>query len=120
MPRYVILDHDWPKRHWDFLLEEGDALRAWRLLGEPEPGKAIPAEPNFDHRLLYLDYEGPLSGDRGSVIRWDAGTFEWIEDEPDRVEVELSGGKLAGRFELVRTSLGWIANSGEPPTLASG
>jgi hypothetical protein len=100
VPRYVILEHDWPTRHWDFLLEAGDVLRAWRLLEEPGPGKAIPAEPNFDHRLVYLDYEGPLSGDRGSVTRWDAGTFEWIEDGPDRVIVELAGGKLAGRFEF--------------------
>src|SRR5258708_24278208 len=100
MPRYVILEHDWPARHWDFLLEAGAALRAWRLLAEPVSGKAIPAEPNFDHRLLYLDYEGPLSGDRGCVIRWDAGTFEWIEDGPDRVMVELAGGKLPGRFEF--------------------
>lgn len=98
MPRYVILAHDWPTPHWDFLLEAGDVLRAWRLPAEPRAGTAIPAEANFDHRLLYLDYEGPVSGGRGRVTRWDAGTFEWIEDEPGRVVVELHGGKLAGRF----------------------
>src|SRR5438874_2539346 len=65
MPRFVILEHDWPTRHWDFLLEAGDVLRAWRLLDEPAPGKAVLAEPNFDHRLLYLDFEGALSGNRG-------------------------------------------------------
>ena len=25
MPRFVILEHDWPTRHWDFFLESGDA-----------------------------------------------------------------------------------------------
>jgi hypothetical protein len=97
MPRFVILEHDWPTLHWDFLLETGSVLRAWRLLAEPTPGKAVPAEANADHRVLYLDYEGPVSGDRGNVRRWDAGTFEWIADDPERIEIVLRGGKLVGR-----------------------
>jgi hypothetical protein len=106
MPRFVILEHDWPARHWDLLLEAGPVLRAWRLLAEPGAGVAVPAEPNADHRLLYLDYEGPVSGDRGCVSRCDAGTFEWVADEPDRVAVELRGGKLAGVFAIARGQFG--------------
>ena len=34
------------------------------------------AEVLPDHRLAYLDYEGPISGDRGSVTRWDRGTYD--------------------------------------------
>jgi hypothetical protein len=97
MPRFVILEHDWPTLHWDFLLETGSVLRAWRLPAEPAPGKSVPAEPNADHRLLYLDYEGPVSGDRGNVRRWDAGTFEWLADDPERIEIVLKGEKLVGR-----------------------
>ena len=97
MPRFAILEHDWPTMHWDFLLESGGMLRAWRLREEPGPGRTVPAEANFDHRLMYLDFEGPLFGDRGSVTRWDAGTFEWIVNEPDRVSVKLRGVKLIGR-----------------------
>ena len=52
MARFAILEHDWPARHWDFLLEAGSVLRAWRLLEEPELGKSIAAEANFDHRLI--------------------------------------------------------------------
>lgn len=100
MPRFVILEHDWPMLHWDFLLEAGAVLRAWRLLAEPTSGFPVPAEANFDHRLLYLDYEGPLSDNRGSVHRWDAGTFEWIADESGRVVVELHGAKLTGRWAI--------------------
>jgi len=109
MPRFVILEHDWPAPHWDFLLEAGPALRAWRLLAEPGPGRAVPAEPNADHRLLYLDYEGPLSGDRGTVRRWDAGTFEWVAEGPDRVEVRLKGGKLVGRCVVATDAHGRTA-----------
>jgi hypothetical protein len=114
MPRYVILAHDWPAPHWDFLLEAGGVLRAWRLSAEPVAGRAIPAEANFDHRLLYLDYEGPLSGGRGSVTRWDAGVFEWIEDGPERVVVELSGGKLSGRVELAGSALSFRPRNASP------
>src|SRR5262249_1618540 len=104
MPRFVILDHDWPTPHWDFLLEAGPVLRAWRLLAEPAPGQTVPAQPNADHRLFYLDYEGPVSGDRGTVRRWDAGTFDWITDKPEDIEVELRGTKLLGRCVIAGTS----------------
>lgn len=73
MPRFVLLRHDWPHPHLDLLLEAGPVLLAWRLFAEPVPGAWVPAEPNADHRLLYLDYEGPVSGGRGSVSRRAAG-----------------------------------------------
>jgi hypothetical protein len=75
MPRYVILEHDHPSRHWDFMLETGKSLRTWRLEAWPEDGARIRAEPIGDHRLIYLDYEGPLSGDRGRVLHRDEGMY---------------------------------------------
>lgn len=109
MPRFVILEHDWPIRHWDFLLESGPVLRAWRLFAEPTLGKEVPAEPNGDHRLIYLDYEGLVSGDRGRVVRWDAGTFEWVADDSERIEVALYGAKLLGRCAIVRDAHGRLS-----------
>jgi hypothetical protein len=108
MLRFVILTHDWPMPHWDYLVEAGNALRAWRLLAEPTADADIPAEPNFTHRLFYLDYEGPVPGGRGTVSRWDAGSYEWIADGPDYVEVEIHGTKLSGRAVLRRTDAGWV------------
>jgi hypothetical protein len=108
VPRFVILAHDWPAPHWDFLLEAGEVLRAWRLLGEPAAGEEVPAEPNFDHRLQYLDFEGPVPGDRGSVARWDAGAFEWVADEGSRVVVDLRGRRLVGLAELRRAGDRWV------------
>lgn len=103
MPRFAILEHDWPATHWDFLLEAGPVLRAWRLLAEPAAGRVVPAEANADHRLLYLDYEGPVSGDRGTVRRWDAGTFDWLADTPERIEIVLRGTKITGRCAIEGT-----------------
>lgn len=78
MPRYVILTHDHPFPHWDLMLEDGGVLRTWRLLAEPAAGQVVRAEQLADHRLAYLDYEGPVSGGRGSVARWDHGTYEQL------------------------------------------
>lgn len=110
MPRFVILEHDWPKLHWDFLLEAGPVLRAWRLLAEPGPSRIVPAEPNTNHRLLYLDYEGPLSGNRGTVRQWDAGIFDWIENG-ERVVLDLHGAKVVGRCVLVSQDHGKMSVS---------
>src|SRR5690349_2318886 len=100
MPRFAILEHDCPSLHWDFLLDAGGVLRAWRVLAEPAPGSEALVEPIGDHRLLYLDYEGPVSGNRGTVKRWDAGTFEWIADTAERIEVALQGKRLKGRVVI--------------------
>jgi hypothetical protein len=102
----VILEHDCPDRHWDFMLEAGAVLRTWRLNAPPRPGQAVGAEPIGDHRLAYLDYEGPVSGGRGAVTRWDAGTFAWEEAGADRLAVRLEGSRCRGRAVLQRADTG--------------
>jgi hypothetical protein len=100
-PRFVLLEHDHPERHWDLMLEVGEVLWTWRL-PEPLPPRqpTIPATRIGDHRLLYLDYEGPVSGQRGTVKREDAGTFTPLELRPDHVHVRLHGGRATGEVIL--------------------
>jgi hypothetical protein len=100
MPRFVVLEHDHPVLHWDFMLEAGDVLLTWRLAAPPGPGVPLEATRTFDHRPLYLDYEGPISGGRGRVVRWDCGTFAWEEREEGRVAVCLDGIRLRGSLRL--------------------
>ena len=107
MPRFVILEHDHPERHWDLMLEADGVLRTWRLHAPPGPGRTVVAMPSFDHRLAYLDYEGPVSGGRGTVQRWDAGTFEWDMETDDQKTFRLRGGRLQGRARLSRTGETW-------------
>ena len=107
MPRFAILEHDHPWRHWDLLLEAGPACRTWRLSSPPGSDADITAQAIPDHRLMYLDYEGPVSGDRGQVTQWDAGTFAWRVDVPDRVAIDLTGRRYSGLLELVRVEQGW-------------
>ena len=107
MPRYVILRHETPKSdrgpvHWDFMLEQGDLLRTWALAEEPSCGRDIAANQLADHRLDYLDYEGPISGDRGNVKRLDVGEYESVSESADELCVALAGRELAGKVALRR------------------
>jgi hypothetical protein len=97
MPRYVILRHEVSGApHFDFMLEMGEALRTWSLAEPPLPGGEYEAAALPDHRPAYLDYEGPVSGDRGFVARWDQGRFEIERQSEEELVVRLEGEKLAG------------------------
>lgn len=64
------------------------------------------AEASFAHRTLYLDYEGPVSGGRGRVRRWDDGDYELLTEGPGRMEFLLRGTRLKGRCRLEEASDG--------------
>jgi hypothetical protein len=65
---------------------------------------AIVADGLPDHRLDYLTYEGPISGDRGEVRRWDEGTYEMRRESPDELHFRLSGNRLAATCSLIKSS----------------
>jgi hypothetical protein len=109
MPRYVILRHEMPGPprggiHWDFMIEQGEVLRTWALAAEPNSAAEIEANVLADHRIAYLDYEGPVSGNRGAVVRWDQGQFETLLDSPQELVVTLHGERLKGTARLRATS----------------
>ncbi len=112
MPRFVILEHDYPELHWDFMLENESDLRTWKLSQAPynlsaHPTKEkiieIKAIPSFPHRLIYLDYEGPISNGRGFVKRFDHGSFEWIEQSDQEILLNLQGQKFTVQLKLLIT-----------------
>jgi hypothetical protein len=73
--RYTISRHETKGgAHLDLFLENGDVLLTWRLSAPPETGE-VDAEPIGDHRVAYLDYEGPISGDRGAVAIHSTGYY---------------------------------------------
>ena len=121
MPRFVLLYHECPPgyerpSHWDFMLEAGDALRTWALAELPAAWKAaqlqtqsshpncpalsardsVEAQQLGKHRHAYLNFEGPLSGDRGAVTRIDAGVFTIAGAAPTELQIELQGSRLQG------------------------
>ena len=96
MPRFVVLEHVWNGVHWDFMLERGEVLRTWAIDAPIVAGQDLPARALADHRLIYLDYEGEVSGQRGSVRRVDAGTYRTIR-VVDGPRSRRAGGLSTGR-----------------------
>ncbi len=109
MPRFVILTHTHPAWHWDVMLEKEASLSTWKLHATPTGADPQSAQPLADHRLIYLDYEGTVSGDRGEVRQWDAGVFETISHDANCMVVRLSGRKLVGTavFEKQNSTNFW-------------
>ncbi len=111
MPRFVLLEHDHPIRHWDLLLEVGPVLWTWRLDAVPILGVSCRASRVADHRLIYLDYEGSIGGNRGEVRRVADGEFAWVEDTPCRIVIRVRGAFFSGVFRLERGQGGeWTLN----------
>jgi hypothetical protein len=108
MPRFVVLEHDHPHLHWDLMLEAGETLRSWRLAQPLSTEQNVAAVAIGDHRRVYLDYEGPVSGGRGKVKRFDAGAFDWIENGDAKVVVRLDGVRLRGELVVERAADGSV------------
>lgn len=107
MPRFVLLRHECPPEqgtssHWDLMLERDGALMTWRLAALPAAGEPLAATRLADHRLAYLDVEGPVSGGRGEVQRVDKGEYLLLDETPSELQVELYGEKLNWRGVLPR------------------
>ncbi len=98
--RFVVLEHSWDGIHYDFMLEREGVLKTWAIDAWPTPGLDLPARRLPDHRIAYLDYEGPVSGDRGNVLRLSFGFYETVAWERDRVSVRLEGDQLVGAVEI--------------------
>ena len=100
MPRFAILEHHWNGVHHDFLLEAGESLRTWAIDEPIVQGRALLAYSLPNHRLAYLDHEGPVSKGRGHVSRVDQGIYEPLEWSSERVVGRLEGSQFVGVFEL--------------------
>lgn len=105
MPRFVLLHHKTPPGaakpdHFDLMLEVGTVLKTWTVWTFPEVARPNRAVADFDHRLAYLDYEGPISGNRGEVSRADSGTYTLLSQDSEHVRIEVQGKRLQGTLVL--------------------
>lgn len=106
MPRFVVLEHDWPAPHLDLFLDAGAALLAWKLPADFSPLISAVILPNAPHRRDYLDHEGAVSDGRGVALRWDFGVFEWLVQSEDVLKANFAGQVLSGSFEWRKSCSG--------------
>ncbi|MDA7903610.1 hypothetical protein N9B31_08100 [Mariniblastus sp.] len=86
--RCVVLFHQGGAvDHWDLMLEVDNTLWTWHLEELPAPDKPVLGERIPDHRTHYLDYEGLVSNNRGTVNRVRSGQYRWIRSSANQVAV---------------------------------
>ena len=99
--RFVILHHtDYGQPHYDLMFETepGSALATYRLPTWPITGPTH-IEKLTEHRRDYLDYQGPVSNNRGQVRRLASGAI--TINQP----VVILG--VLGAFKLTETNGRW-------------
>jgi bifunctional non-homologous end joining protein LigD len=114
--RFVVQQHWARNMHFDLRLELEGVLKSWAVPKGPsvraeEKRLAVHVE---DHPMEYANFEGVIPAGNygaGSVIVWDRGNYGSFKPEDIReqyargkLELELFGHKLGGRWTLVRMS----------------
>ena len=107
--RFVVQKHAASHLHFDFRLEMHGVLKSWAVpKGVPyaldERRLAMATE---DHPLEYLDFEGTIPQGQyggGTVMVWDIGTYELIEGNyyKGNLQIHLQGTKLKGEWTLTK------------------
>ena len=105
---FVIQEHHARRLHWDFRLERSGVLVSWAVpKGLPtDAGQNRLAVQTEDHPLEYAAFAGSIPKGEyggGEVTIWDAGTYRTEKWRDDEVIVVLRGGRVHGRYVLVRT-----------------
>ncbi|ATS21601.1 ATP-dependent DNA ligase [Xanthomonas phaseoli pv. phaseoli] len=113
---FVVQLHHASRRHYDFRLQVGDALKSWAVPKGPsyDPKVKRMAVEVEDHPVDYASFEGEIpKGEYGGghVAQFDHGVWATAGDP----EAQLAKGHL--RFELFGNKLkgGWhLVRSGKP------
>jgi bifunctional non-homologous end joining protein LigD len=120
---FVIQKHDASRLHYDFRLEMAGVLKSWAVPKGPstDPKTKRLAMMVEDHPFDYRNFEGIIPEGEyggGTVIVWDEGIYEPIEEikgkkeqeknllkqlKSGSVKIKLHGEKLKGEFALVKT-----------------
>ena len=112
---FVVHEHDASRHHYDLRLEVAGVLKSFAVPQGPslDPKDKRLAVETEDHPMMYLDFEGVIPDGNygaGPMIAWDTGRVRFLEHDAEtgiekrKLDFELYGYKLRGRFALVLTS----------------
>ena len=109
---YLIQKHDATRLHYDFRLELNGVLLSWAVTKGPSlnPADKRLAVRTEDHPLSYGTFEGTIPHGQyggGTVMLWDEGTWEPIDDpiaglKKGHLSFLLHGERLRGGWDLIR------------------
>ena len=108
MNRWTMLKHEKSINetfdiHYDFLLENGQDCKTWKLLIFPElDGASVDISEHSNHRLIWLTIESKLlTNNRGYVTRVDNGIFKplGVSIESNKFSIILKGKLIYGLFK---------------------
>src|SRR5262245_42617664 len=111
---FVIQQHDARNMHWDFRIEIDGVLVSFAIPKGPtlDPKEKRFAAQTEDHPIEYADFEGIIPKGNygaGAMIVWDRGSYYTVEGKSPaegltagKLDLQLRGHKLRGRFGLVR------------------
>ncbi|WMT85462.1 DNA ligase D [Pelagibacterium sp. 26DY04] len=109
---FVVQKHDATRLHYDFRLEYEGVLKSWAVTRGPstDPADKRLAVRTEDHPLDYATFEGTIPKGQyggGTVMLWDFGTWEPIEDpkkgfKSGKLKIRLDGERMKGGWALVR------------------
>ena len=108
MNRWTLLKHEKINNktldiHYDFLLENGQDCKTWKLLIFPEmDGVSVDIFEHSNHRLIWLTIESELlTNNRGYVQRVDNGTFKTlgVHIDSNNFSIILKGNCINGLFK---------------------
>jgi len=109
---FCVQKHAATRLHYDFRLEMEGVLRSWAVPKGPsyDPADKRLAMHTEDHPLDYGDFEGVIPEGQyggGTVLLWDTGTWEPLEDphkgyRAGKLKFRLRGEKLNGGWTLVK------------------
>ena len=110
--QFVVQKHDATRLHYDLRLELDGVMMSWAVTRGPSlvPGDKRLAIHVEDHPIEYNKFEGTIPKGEyggGTVMIWDRGTWKPEHDprkgmKKGHLDFELDGGKLKGRWHLVR------------------
>ena len=108
MNRWTLLKHEKINNrildiHYDFLLENGQYCKTWKLLIFPEAdGVSVDISEHSNHRLIWLTIESKLlTHNRGYVKRVDNGIFKslGVSIESNKFSIILKGKLIYALFK---------------------